>query len=153
MTALNQIQFLIVSVDDHKLALRLSLVEQVYSAVEITPLYDAPETVLGLINVHGAIIVALNLRKKLNLRERDMELSDQLVIANSEDRQFALLVDEVQGIIQIPADRISAVSSEGEPDRQVINSEHESILIHELTDFLSATEEAKLRSALHLDDD
>ncbi len=153
MTTLNQIQFLVVSVDDHKLALRLSLVEQVYSAVEITPLYDAPETVLGLINVHGTIIVALNLRKKLNLRERDMELSDQLVIANSEDRQFALLVDEVQGIIQIPADRISAVSSEGEADRQVINSEHESIFIHELTDFLSALEEAKLRSALHLDDD
>jgi purine-binding chemotaxis protein CheW len=150
MTALEKLAFLIFVVEDQKLAIRLDLVEQVYSAVEIIPLDGAPETILGLVNVHGAIIVVLNMRKKLDLLERPIELTDQLLIANLEDRQFALLVDQVDGVVQIPLDALTALPSETNTPQLLINSGKESIMVQELADFLSQDEVEKLTQALQL---
>jgi purine-binding chemotaxis protein CheW len=149
-TAAEKLAFLIFVVEDQKLAIRLDLVEQVHSAVEIIPLEGAPETILGLVNVHGAIIVVLNMRKKLNLLERPIELTDQLLIANLEERQFALLVDQVDGVVEVSIDTISALIHESLTPQLRINSGNESIIVQELADFLSPDEVEKLTQALQL---
>lgn len=151
MVAKEKMPYLIFSIDDKKLAIELELIEQVYSAVEVTPLVGAPDTILGLINVHGAIIVVLNVRKKLGLRERSIELSDQILVANLNDRQLALLVDEVVEVLHAPshkgADGLSANKIDTKPS---IQKENESIELYELQNFLSAEEEDTLRTALQL---
>jgi purine-binding chemotaxis protein CheW len=141
--------FLIFAIDEKKLALKLDLVEQVYSAVEVTPLPEAPETILGLINVHGAIIVVLNVRKKLGLRERAIELSDQIVIANFEDRQLALLVDEVVGVIQANPEQI-AVMTQRKSGTVNLQADDGHIELYDLNEFLSDEEEEKLTMALQV---
>ncbi len=151
MVAKEKMPYLIFSIDDKKLAIELELIEQVYSAVEVTPLVGAPDTILGLINVHGAIIVVLNVRKKLGLRERSIELSDQILVANLNDRQLALLVDEVVEVLHAPshtgADGLGANKVDMKPS---IQKENESIELYELQNFLSAEEENTLRTALQL---
>lgn len=148
MTLTTLRQFLIFSVADTKLAISLSLVDQVYSAVEIDPLPEAPETVFGLINVHGAIIVVLNLRRKLNLPERSVELSDQLLIANLEDRQFALLVDDVEAVVQLQAEQI--LTEDNSPSKQTIYLNEEAVEVISLADFLSPAQQDQLNSALQM---
>ncbi|CAN5593580.1 N/A [soil metagenome] len=149
MLAKEKTPYLIFSIDDKKLAIELELIEQVYSAVEVTPLVGAPDTILGLINVHGAIIVVLNVRKKLGLRERSIELSDQIVIANVDDRQLALLVDEVVEVLHAPSDQ-AAEGSNTTDEKTSIKKENESIALYELKNFLSDQEEKTLRTALQL---
>ncbi len=149
MAAKEKTPYLIFSIDDKKLAMELELIEQVYSAVEVTPLVGAPDTILGLINVHGAIIVVLNVRKKLGLRERSIELSDQILVANLDDRQLALLVDEVVEVLHAPSHKAADSASYSE-ENPSIQKEDESIALYELKNFLSQEEEDALRTALQL---
>ena len=92
----------IVALDDRQYALPLSAVERVVRLVEITPLPDAPETVLGVINVQGRIVPALSLRRCLHLPERDLRLSDQLIIACIGQRTVALVADAVLDVVEPP---------------------------------------------------
>ncbi|HEY9677459.1 MAG TPA: chemotaxis protein CheW [Drouetiella sp.] len=144
MTVSAKLQYLVFSIADQKLAIDLDVVDQVYSAVEIDPLPEAPNAVLGLINVHGAIIVALNLRRKLHLQERAVELSDQLLIVNVDERQFALLIDDVKGVHQPSHDQIiSSIYTS-------IQIADDIVKVLEMKDFLSEDEEEQLTTALQL---
>lgn len=154
MNAQEKTPFLIFAIDDDKYAFDLNLVEQVYPAVEVTPLPNAPDTVLGLINVHGAIIVVLDVRRKLKLRERLIELSDQLLIANINDRQLALLVDEVVEIMHFKrgaADDEKSRDFDACADSlriRTIETETGSLPVFDLENFLTTDEENNLRTAL-----
>jgi purine-binding chemotaxis protein CheW len=92
--------FVVFVLDERRFALRLTAVERVVRLVEITALPDAPEMVLGVINVHGRIIPAVSLRQRLRLPEREPRLSDQLVVAHTARRTVALLADAVTGVIE-----------------------------------------------------
>jgi purine-binding chemotaxis protein CheW len=65
------------TLDARRYAVPLSTVERIIRAVEITPLPQAPEIVLGVINVQGRIIPVVNTRKRFRLPECDIRLSDQ----------------------------------------------------------------------------
>ena len=69
-------------------------------AVEVTPLPDAPDTILGLINVQGQIMPVVNVRRRLGLPEREVELSDRLSILHVLFGQPPLLVDAVSGVVE-----------------------------------------------------
>src|SRR5271157_2301250 len=83
-------------------AVSLSVVSRVIRAVEITPLPKAPSIVLGVINLGGRIIPVVNIRKRFRLPERELELTDQLIVARASrsnanadgGRLLALAVDE-----------------------------------------------------------
>jgi len=139
--------FLIFHVDDRKLALDISSVEQVCPAVEITPLPSSPAAIVGLVNVHGSIVVVLNLRKKLGIAQREIELSDQLVIASADERQFALLVDEVTEVAMVLPDQILG-GSNGESKSLLLNDWR--VPIYDLANVLSEQEEEQLNEALYL---
>ena len=86
---------LLFTIEGERFALPLAVVEHVVHAVAITELPGAPEIVLGVIDVHGAIVPVVNLRRRLGLPEREMELSDQLILARHGDGAVALLADQV----------------------------------------------------------
>ncbi len=90
MTSLRLVPFLL---DDQRYALHLDVVERVIPAVEITPLPKAPEIVLGLINIRGKIIPVLNIRRRFRLPDRETELTDHFIIANTSKRTVALPAD------------------------------------------------------------
>jgi len=81
--------------DEQRFALPLAAVDRIVRAVEVTPLPEAPQVVLGVINVQGAVLPVINLRRRCRLPERDMETTDLLIIAHTVRRSVALLVDRV----------------------------------------------------------
>lgn len=104
--------------DEQRLALPLEAVERVIRAVEITPLPKAPPGILGVINLQGHMIPVLNLHKLLGLEPhsappRELELSDQLIIAHLSGRRAALAVDEVKGVVAGAAQQLTH-SEDGE---------------------------------------
>jgi len=96
----SQLQYILFILDEQSYALPLAAVERVVRAVEITPLPQSPPAILGVINVHGAIVPVVNIRRRLGLPERELGLADQLVIARPHQRRVAFVVDEVRGIIE-----------------------------------------------------
>jgi len=92
-------QLLVFVLDDRRFSVDLSVVVRIARMVEITPLPHAPDMVLGLINVQGRIIPVVSIRKSCGLPDRPPHLNDRLIILHMPARIFALLVDEVVGIV------------------------------------------------------
>ena len=91
-------QLIIFTLDDQRYGLPLSAVERVVRMVDITPLPQAPDNVLGIINVQGRVIPVINIRRRFRLPERELALTDQLVIARTARRPVALVADAVTGV-------------------------------------------------------
>src|SRR3989337_3824704 len=98
MNKLNQL--VVLTLDEQRYALHLCGVERIIRVVEVTPLPKAPEIVLGVVNVQGQITPVINIRKRFCLPEREMNLSDQLIIAHTSRRTVAIVADAVSGVIK-----------------------------------------------------
>jgi purine-binding chemotaxis protein CheW len=100
----------VLAVDGLRFALPVSSVVRAVRAVEVTPVPGAPEVVLGAINVQGRVIPVVSLRRHLGRPERAIELDDHLLIARAGSRTVALLVDEVCGVAECPAEKFVSMS-------------------------------------------
>ncbi|MHB8535590.1 MAG: chemotaxis protein CheW [Sulfuricaulis sp.] len=139
------------TLDGQRYALRLAQVERVIRAVEIVPLPQAPEIVVGVINVQGWVIPVVNMRKRFRLPEREIILSDQFVIARTSRRPVALIVDGTDGVVEFPEHRVvraEKILPGMEHVEGVARLEDGIILIHDLDKFLSLEEEKTLDRAL-----
>ena len=96
---------LLFNVDDQRYALHLDVIERIVRAVEITPVPDAPAGILGVINVYGRIVPVLDFRRRLGLPGKEIELTDQLIIAQASGRPQALLADGVIGVVDYPEEQ------------------------------------------------
>lgn len=86
-------QIVIFTLDGQRYGIPLGVVERVVRMVEITDVPKCPGFIQGVINVQGKILPVLDLRKRFGLPERQVELSDQLIIVRSATRSFALTTD------------------------------------------------------------
>lgn len=140
-------QYTTFTLDSQRYALRLSSVQRVVHAVEITPLPKSPEIVLGIINVQGQVIPVFNPRKRFGLPEKELGLTDQLLIANTSKRTVALLVDSTGGVIECSGQEVvsdGTILPGMEYVEGVIKLKDGMLIIHNLDSFLSLEEEKKL---------
>jgi len=147
----NSNQLVVFTLDNHRYALHLAVVERAVRMVEITPLPKAPEIVSGVINLQGRIVPVLNIRKRFRLPERKTNLSDQLLIARTARRTVALVVDAVCGVSD-HATQETVVAPTIVPGLEyvtgVVKLEDGMLFIHNLDRFLSLEEEEALETAI-----
>jgi purine-binding chemotaxis protein CheW len=137
--------------DEQRYALRLSAVEQIVRMVEISPLPQAPEIILGVINIRGRIAPVFHIRKRFHLPEREIGLNDHLIVARTARRTVALVADAVTGVVERADEAMSAV--EGifpglEYVEGVVKLDDGLVFIHDLDTFLSLEEEKTMEQAL-----
>ena len=139
------------TLDEQRYALYLHAVTRVVRTVEIVPLPKAPEIVRGVVNVQGQVIPVVDIRKRFRLPEQEMEVSDQLIIASASRRPVALVVDAVEGVMELSNQKMippEEILPGTEYIEGVIKLEHGLVLIHDLDKFLSLEEDQKLDAAL-----
>jgi len=95
------LHFLVFRLHEHRLGVLLSHIERVVFAAEVTPVPDAPQTVLGVINVAGKVLPVLNLRHHLNLPAKPIDLKDHFILARTQAGTVVLPVDEVHQVVNI----------------------------------------------------
>jgi purine-binding chemotaxis protein CheW len=144
-------QLVNLTLDDQCYALPLVQVERVIHAIEVTPLPDAPDVILGVINLRGKVIAVINLRQRFGLPERKISPQDNFIIATTTHRRIALVADSVNGVIEIPQSRILGAADilpHMEYVEGVVRLEDGLVLIHDLERFLSLEEGQGLDQAL-----
>jgi purine-binding chemotaxis protein CheW len=137
--------------NDQRYGLPLVTVDRVVRMVCITPLPKAPDIILGIVNVQGQVIPVINMRRRFCLPEREITLTDQLVIAHTALRPVALVVDAVLDVFTPLVEVIIEAQSilfGTQYIKGVIKLNDGLILIHELDKFLSLEEEAFLSRAM-----
>jgi len=70
-----------------------------YQGMTRVPL--APPVVRGLINLRGQIVTAIDLRRRLDLRERASTDLPMNVVIRHEDGAVSLLVDEIGDVLEV----------------------------------------------------
>jgi purine-binding chemotaxis protein CheW len=144
-------QLVLFALDEQRYALALASVERAVRAVAITSLPKAPSAVLGIVNVKGNVVPVYDLRRRFRLPEREINLTDQLMIARTSRQIVALLVDTVNGVFEVPEEEITSAEKilpEVEYVRGVVKLPDGLVLIHDLDRFLSSEEERILDEAL-----
>jgi purine-binding chemotaxis protein CheW len=144
--------FLIVfTLDDQRYALPLQAADRVVRMVAITPLPNAPDIILGIVDIQGRVIPVINLRRCFGLPERELALTDQLLVAHTTRRPVAVIADTVQDVIACSAQRLIETGSivpGVEYVEGVVKLEDGLILIPNLEKFLTLEEENALSSVL-----
>jgi purine-binding chemotaxis protein CheW len=76
-------------------------VQEVIRYQEMTRVPLAPLVVKGLINLRGQIVTAVDLRRRLGLRERASAELPMNVVIRHEDGAVSLLVDEIGDVLEV----------------------------------------------------
>lgn len=147
----NSVPLVVFTLDDQNYALHLAAVERIVLAVEVIPLPNAPEIIIGVINVRGAIIPVVNIRRRFRILEREPSPADKFVIAKTVRRVVALVADSVVDVVEVSENDIIApkdiVPGTSYLDG-IVRLEDGIVLIHDLDKFLSLEEEAMLDETL-----
>ncbi|HEY5580662.1 MAG TPA: chemotaxis protein CheW [Rhodoferax sp.] len=125
-------------------AMPLPAADRVVRMVAITPLPNAPDIILGVVNVQGRVIPVINVRRRFCLPAREIALTDQLLVAHTARRPVALVVDAVLDVIACAAQSLIAAEDivpNVDYVAGVVKQTDGLILIHDLDKFLSLEEE------------
>ncbi len=94
-------QFSTFLVDGLLFGVAVEKVQEVIRYQEMTRVPLAPPVVKGLINLRGQIVTAIDLRRRLGLRERpDSDLPMNVVIRHN-DGAVSFLVDEIGDVLEV----------------------------------------------------
>ncbi len=131
-------------------------VVQIIEMVALTPLPGAPDMVRGVLDFHGQVIPAIDMRLRLGLPQQAYTLRTPIVIGRLGKHLAGLIVDAVSGVVGVPEAQIETpdrvFSLETLPSRPLVGGVARQsdglLLILDLGAFLSRREERALKQAL-----
>jgi purine-binding chemotaxis protein CheW len=100
----DRIQFCTFFAAGHFFGVEVLKVQEVIQFQELTEVPLAPTVVEGLINLRGEVVTALDLRRRLELKERDKDTHPLNVVLRSNGNVTSLLVDEIGDVLELDSD-------------------------------------------------
>jgi purine-binding chemotaxis protein CheW len=94
-------QFCTFYVDRQFFGVPVQQVQEVIRYQEMTRVPLVPRVIRGLINLRGQIVVAIDLRRRLNAPERSEDQLPMNVVVRTADGALSLLVDEIGDVIEV----------------------------------------------------
>jgi purine-binding chemotaxis protein CheW len=94
-------QFSTFVVDRLLFGVEVEKVQEVIRYQEMTRVSLAPTVVKGLINLRGQIVTAIDLRRRLDLSERNENERPMNVVVRTSDGGVSLLVDEIGDVVEL----------------------------------------------------
>ena len=58
------------------------------------------------INIRGKIVPVLDIRSRLHLPPRDMDIKDRVIISKTSSRAIAIIVDKIEAVVEFPQEEI-----------------------------------------------
>src|SRR5579864_6699645 len=94
-------QFCTFLLDGRMFGVPVPQVQEVIRFHPMTPVPLAPPAVKGMINLRGQIVLAIDLRRRLELGERAEAAIPMNVVVRTLDGAVSLLVDEIGDVIEV----------------------------------------------------
>ncbi|MCX5746673.1 MAG: chemotaxis protein CheW [Proteobacteria bacterium] len=82
--------------------LRVEDVQEVMMDQPLTPVPLAPEHIVGLLNLRGQIMPAIDLRRRLHFPMRAEGQGSSLIVLRSQGVSLCLVVDEIGDVLELP---------------------------------------------------
>ncbi|MEZ5218691.1 MAG: chemotaxis protein CheW [Ilumatobacteraceae bacterium] len=68
---------------------------------ELTPVPQAPHVVQGLMNLRGLILTAIDLRRRMELPDREASDTTASIVVRADDGPVSLLVDRIGDVVDV----------------------------------------------------
>lgn len=81
-------------------------VQEINKLMQMTKVPQAPDYVLGILNLRGQIVTIIDLGKKLGLGETDISLDPRNIIVNSTGGHVGLLVAKISDVVEADMDKL-----------------------------------------------
>jgi purine-binding chemotaxis protein CheW len=78
-------------------------VQEIVKVGQITPVYHAPDYVVGIMNLRGRVVTVIDLGMKLDLGATPVSQDSRILIITWQGEALGLLIDNVLGVV--PVDR------------------------------------------------
>lgn len=75
-------------------------VQEINKLIQMTAVPQAPEYVMGIINLRGQIVTVIDLGKKLGLSAIELSESSRNIIVNSRSEHVGLLVSKISDVVE-----------------------------------------------------
>ena len=82
-------------------------VREIIRMTNVTPVPHAPSFVEGVINLRGQILPVVDLRKRFNLEQKDVDEDTRIIVVEIGNTLLGLIVDGVNEVLRIPSDTIA----------------------------------------------
>ncbi len=100
------VQLARLQVEGENFALNIMIINEISRLPEITRIPKAPDFLEGFINLRGRVMPLINLSRRLGLGAGVLQPKSRVVIVKHEQEEYGLAVDEILGVIRIPAPEI-----------------------------------------------
>jgi len=100
--------YVVFKIDRLHYALPLDYVIRAVRMVAFTPVPDAPNSVLGVINMAGQMLPVIDLRRLFGQTGKHPELQDFLLIVQIQGQTVAVIVDEVLKILELTSKQVQS---------------------------------------------
>lgn len=97
--------------DNQIYGLPLEVVQEIQQLVEYTPLPDTAPALVGLIDLRGLVVPAIDLRVLVGLPSLEFTLETPMVFCRVRGHVVCLIVDSVEDVVDLPAEGLQAPSS------------------------------------------
>jgi purine-binding chemotaxis protein CheW len=85
-------------------ALLIDSVQEIQQIVEFSEVPSQGGSVVGMVNLRGTVIPALDMRLLVGLPKEEYGLETPMIIARAGDQLVALIVDEVEDVLEMPGE-------------------------------------------------
>ncbi len=81
-------------------------IQEINKQIDVTNVPQAPDYVIGVMNLRGKIITIIDLGKKLGLSPAALSKDNRNIIVDSKDEQIGLLVDRINDVLIADSSKI-----------------------------------------------
>lgn len=92
-------------------ALPITSVQEIQQIVEFTPVPDGSPALVGMIDLRGGVVPAIDFRALVGMPMRDYSLETPMIFFRTKGRLVALLVDSVDDVVFLPEGCIQSPSN------------------------------------------
>ena len=103
---IKEIQVACFRLKDDLYAVDIMRIREIIRPQKLTPLPHSPSFIDGIINLRGAVIPVVDLRKRFDMTARDLTASTRLLIVQLSAQTLGLVVDDVTEVITVPVNDI-----------------------------------------------
>ncbi|MDQ8204711.1 chemotaxis protein CheW [Pelagicoccus sp. SDUM812003] len=107
-----ELQLVCFKLGDDEFGALIQHVREIDRLTRITPVPDAPDYIDGIANLRGEVLSVVNLRKRLQLEDKENDDKSRIIVADVEGQKTGLLVDSVSHVLRVPADVVTGPPKE-----------------------------------------
>lgn len=108
MAANNSVaQFLTFMLGAESFAVDILKVQEIKSWVNITPLPNMPSDVRGVINLRGAVVPVIDLRRRFHMPDIEPTKYSVIIVVRVAQKTVGLVVDAVSDVLDVHVDQIA----------------------------------------------